>query len=934
MRRSITKIICCTLILACFFVPALFSFSNSENTYAYDSPTPVKVGFFALDGYHNINENGQKSGYGYELLQMIGGYANFEYTYVGYDKNWKELVEMLFNGEIDFITYGYDDYYLEKYFDCSDHSVGTTSAVLLANPDSKNMIKHDFKLFDGIKIGILNNSPDELILIDYAHRNNINYTPMYFEDNEKALTAMDKERVDVILSNPFVNLSDVVVVDILDSVPLRVLFNKDTPELKARVDEAIARLNSASANWILDLMDKEVRSGGKQTESPLTHNEDVYLQMLKDSGTKIKVLVREDRYPYTYFEDGEPKGVIVDILKKELDKYELPYEFLSENVASNYDEIIKKQDADIVLDFSGDSYKAETLGYRLTCDYLTTYFSAVSRTDESKKTGKVGVTDTMVLRFGKNFENFETVRFDSTEECIRAVKDGKVDMTFCYSLTAQMYMLDDTKNELRESTVNSLSSSFKIAVNKNFNMELYSVLDRIARGVDGMITEEMYHKYMLKNKHSYNLEEFVKNNPLPIIIILSATLVTAIIVTYIEILRKRKLQKAYVEAESANKAKTNFLSSMSHDIRTPMNAILGMSEIGLKNVANKDKAKDSFEKIKLSGTFLLSLINDILDISAIENGKMILRESEVDLKTCFDTIERTLKQQIENKSQNGYFHIHDIICPRVKMDELRFDQIFINLVGNAFKYTPQYGTIVFELYQKESDGVVYTVGRVSDTGIGMTKEFMEDMWDSFRRATDTRINKVQGSGLGLSIVREIVKKMNGTIEVESEVEKGTTFIVTLPLKPAEKTQEEREESIDEGKNETDIKDMNLTVLVAEDNDINWEILEELLKNYGVKAVRAEDGVKCVEAFKAAEAGTYALIFMDIQMPNMNGIEATKVIRELSHPEAKTIPIVAVTANVFLDDVQACRNAGMNDHLSKPIDPEKLIGVILKYGCNS
>ncbi len=383
-------------------------------------------------------------------------------------------------------------------------------------------------------------------------------------------------------------------------------------------------------------------------------------------------------------------------------------------------------------------------------------------------------------------------------------------------------------------------------------------------------------------------------------------------------------EEALQEAQRANAAKTHFLSSMSHDIRTPMNAIIGMADIAMRHAKEPERVEDSLNKIVASGRQLVSLVNDILDISAIENGKLTIHPVEYNLPAGFDHFQSLFSNQLEVKGQTGLFSIHDIVSPWVLADDVRIHQIFTNVLGNAIKYTPDGGTVSLEVYQEyDEDGVLNTIGIVKDTGIGMSEEFMERMWDTFSRATDTRINTVQGSGLGLSIVRELLGLMQGTIEVASELNAGSTFKVVLPLPPIE-----HQETEDDGTNKSE--QLSLKVLLAEDNEMNWEIAQELLALHGINAVRAENGEQCLHMFTETPTGTYDLILMDMQMPIMDGVCATKEIRGSAHAEAQTIPIIAMTANAFAEDVARCMEAGMNEHLSKPLDMDKVLTTIRRY----
>ncbi|MCR4706319.1 MAG: response regulator [Clostridiales bacterium] len=515
----------------------------------------------------------------------------------------------------------------------------------------------------------------------------------------------------------------------------------------------------------------------------------------------------------------------------------------------------------------------------------------------------------------------------------------------------------------------------------------------------------------------------------------------------------KKLRVMAREAESANKAKTDFLSTMSHDIRTPMNAIVGLTTIAEKNLGDREAMRESLRKIGLASNHLLTLINDILDISKVESGKLNLSPLTFSIVETVENLVNLSQPMIKEKRIDFSFHINRMEKEYLYADQLRLNQIYINILSNAIKYTEPGGSVSVDLREEESkeEGCVKLVYRVSDTGIGMTPEFMEKMYQPFSRQTDSRVNSIQGTGLGLAITRQMVELMNGTIECQSEVGKGTTFTITLDLPVAQKQLEEmridnidvlivdddpilletavdaleslgltteqaktglealektrhrheagkdydvvildwkmpdmdgietikriREEidtripilltsaydwsdiedeakeagtngfiskplfrsklyekihellgteakAVEPEDNYSDLEGMN--ILVAEDNDINWEIISAMLGMFGITSERAENGRICVDKMKEAAEGSYELIFMDVQMPEMNGLDATRQIRRLENKWAASIPIIAMTADAFSENVAECLAAGMNGHIAKPVDLKLVI----------
>ena len=395
--------------------------------------------------------------------------------------------------------------------------------------------------------------------------------------------------------------------------------------------------------------------------------------------------------------------------------------------------------------------------------------------------------------------------------------------------------------------------------------------------------------------------------------------------------REKYLIDAVEEANRANEAKSEFLSRMSHDIRTPMNAIMGFTRVARNHLHEPDKILDCLDKINLSGSNLQQLINDVLDISRIESGEFRIDSEPVKLSELCKLYEQNIRGTAEDKNQKFICNRHDIIYDTVLSDRLRIGQIYMNLLSNAVKYTPEGGTVELEVYEEPfpDKDKIRLVSIVRDNGIGMSEKFMKEMYSQFSRAIDTRVNKVQGSGLGLAIVKKIVDQMNGTIEATSRLHEGTTFRVTLDV-PFIREQEVSETTAEIPFFKLRPSRIIKTLLIAEDNDLNYEILEEQLEMYGIHCVRAVNGKECVQLFEGAPSGTYDAILMDMQMPVMNGLDAARAIRALPFPEAKQIPVIALTANAYLEDAQKCKEAGMNDHMSKPVQIEQIIRTVEKW----
>ncbi len=423
------------------------------------------------------------------------------------------------------------------------------------------------------------------------------------------------------------------------------------------------------------------------------------------------------------------------------------------------------------------------------------------------------------------------------------------------------------------------------------------------------------------------MEDITKNNiDWLLVFVVSISLIVLLVFDILVIMRfNRKLAATAEEADLANKAKTVFLSTMSHDIRTPMNAIIGLTTIAEKNVEDSNSVSDNLHKIKQASNHLLTLINDILDISKVEHGNISLSPVRFSILELAENLENMALPMVRQKNIDFKFQKNNISEEFLYADKLRVNQIFINIISNAIKYTPDYKEVFVDLSEKpsEKENFVKLIYKVSDKGIGMSESFMEIMYEPFIRQTDSRINSIQGTGLGLAITKKMVDLMGGTIECESKEGEGTTFTVTLDIEVPEV---EKDAPVQE-ENNFDLTDMN--ILVTEDMDVNWEVISTLLGMYGIKSQRAENGKVAVDILRNVKPGEIDVVFMDIQMPVMNGLDATREIRKLENPYASKIPIIAMTADAFSENIAECLEAGMNGHIAKPIDINNVIRELRK-----
>ena len=407
-----------------------------------------------------------------------------------------------------------------------------------------------------------------------------------------------------------------------------------------------------------------------------------------------------------------------------------------------------------------------------------------------------------------------------------------------------------------------------------------------------------------------------------IVLLISGTLLLLMAVDglYLFVINRR-LKKAAEQAEQASLAKTQFLSAMSHDIRTPMNIVQGMTSIALHNVNDPQYAAQCLRKSMKAGQQLLTLINDVLDISKIESGKLVLNPTDFSLEDMVSSMVEVLMPAMQEKDILFSLEMEKLPHRFIRTDQMRLSQVYSNLLSNAIKFTPVGGMITLEPVPQQPEKT-RLMCRIQDNGIGMTPEYQQVMYDSFSRAVDTQVNRTQGTGLGLSIVKQVVDALGGSIQCKSAPGAGTTFLVSLDVLIVE------EDSVNSPLRDDSPKQLRgMKLLTAEDNDLNWEILSVILEEYGILCQRVSNGQECVNLLSTAPVGTFDGILMDVHMPVMDGLEATKAIRALPNAALRRIPIIAMTADAFAEDVQKCMECGMNGHVAKPVDVNKLLGYL-------
>ena len=578
---------------------------------------------------------------------------------------------------------------------------------------------------------------------------------------------------------------------------------------------------------------------------------------------------------------------------------------------------LKDNRIDMIFHMNQNPYEAEQNDIVLSntvFEINVAVLTGVKKFDENKE-NTVAVSRNNLL--GKwyisfNYPFWKIKEYDSSAEADKAVQSGEAD---CFVVKAgqSLKTLEDSK---MRSIFLTKSGASCFAVTRE-NTTLMNILNKTIQTLPASRLSSQFYVYE-NAPGKVTLAEYIKDNLRVVSIwFVSVVLIIVWIIVYLLI----QARKAKIQAEKANAAKSEFLFNMSHDIRTPMNALLGYSEL-IKRELTDPKLLDYQEKMEQSGNLLLSIINNVLDMARIESGKVELDEDYVKIRDIYQGIYKIFQAEAEKKCIHLKME-YDVKHEHVICDETKNKEIFLNLISNAVKYTASGGRVTIRITELDCDRKDYVRIRtqVIDTGIGMSEEFLPSLFEAFARERNTTDGKIAGTGLGMPIIKKYIDMMYGTIEVESKQGEGSKFTVTLEYRIADKSYYERATEKFSDIDETRISGKH--ILLAEDNDLNAEIAEFILEDMGLIVDRVEDGVQCVSRIEQKPAGTYDLILMDIQMPNMDGYRATEMIRGLSDKDKATIPIIAMTANAFEEDRKKALAKGMNGHIAKPVDAEKV-----------
>ncbi len=922
IKHKIVYRICCILMILLLcpiqVIPA----------YGSDSDNSSKVVKVAVIGYPNFiyrEEDGSVTGYAKEYLDEIAKHTGWTYEYI--DMTFDEANEALKNGKIDIMVGSqYTDSRADLY-DYSECSMGMTGTVICILNDNDKYAYNEYSKFQGMKIGALKGSIRIEQTKKFLDKENVSANFIEYDTDKEVKEALISGEIDAMLISIIRCEKEYKVVAKINSTPMYFTTNPLDKTIKEAIDEAQNTIHIEKPYYEMELDEKYY---GDITNSLVFSSSE--LEYIKEH-PEIIVAYFDDRMPFTDTgKDGIAEGISIEIMNRISEISGIKFIYENAEIGVRAVDTLTYTHAELYLGLFDSELAKFADNLEISDTFITTYLTCVGR-DKDIFLGDNNCT--IALSIGnisteevlqEKYQNLSFKYYDTIEDTIKAVTNNEADYSII-DVYAADYLLQNLRySDLITSDVYRFEQKGFVGALNTQDSRLLSIINKCILELDNKEISQIVSDYQSSHHYEESLTDTIYKNRNIIILIGVGVFAIISMLMVLMVLKKRnekrlfaknvELESAIVKVEQANNAKNDFLSRMSHDMRTPMNAIMGMTALAGKSIDDKEKVGEYLHKIESSSEYLLELINDLLDMSKMENLNMKLVYETICVKNHIQGVVDIIEPRLREKNIRFIHKTEGIDVEYVRIDKKRLTQVVVNILSNAAKFTPEGGQVEFYVKQVyKNDKIAEFLITIKDNGVGISKEFMPMIFMPFEQENKT--GNYEGTGLGLSITKKLVELMNGTIETESEKGKGTTFTIRIQMEISD------EKSCNRNSNAPKITNEKYRLLLVEDNNLNSEIARSILEIEGHCVESAENGKIALEMFKNSDIGYYDAILMDMRMPVMDGLTATKEIRNLCREDAKTIPIIAVSADAYSEDMDKSINAGVTAYVTKPYNPEKL-----------
>jgi len=883
----------------------------------------IIVGWYQAPGLQEGTDISSLKGFNYEYLGLMAQHANWQYKFVFAD--FDVLEQMLLQGKIDIIgDVAKTDERLEKYAYCEYPSC-YSRLLMVCRWDDDRFAYDDYQSFNGIKVALSPSSFRRNMVNRRAARHNFSVEFLEYPTDKEMLQALDCGEADVAVFSDAMISGKYKIISKWEPTAQYFIINKNRPDILNDMNAAMDQIQS-SDRFIQERLYEKYFNNTSELITAFSREELDYI----NSKPKIKVLMHVNDSPISYLEDGKPHGIAIDYLNNLAARTGLTIEYVYYDSYKKLQEGLTKGEGDIYVHMPDNFKIGRNFSASLTQPYTVVRDGFVTRIGNNADIKTVAIVEAHPLRRNKlQARNFSVKEYADAAACLDAVLDNAVDAAVVDSGSYSLIAYHAKYQQLLYQGDPTLEAGICFGISDKSPRALYSIIKKVTNDM----TKPALDNIAIKNtmaKYQYSVRDHLQHGAIFIFVII--VLFIIMLAMYLTAKHQKKfnaeLAAAKLQADKANESKSVFLASMSHDLRTPLNGIIGYTDLALQATELEQK-QDYMEKVRMSSNLLLDMVNDTLELSRIESGKLVLKEEVIDGKKYWEEIVVAMLPMAKVKNVTLSTDFTKYPQEMIKVDRVQVKKVLINLLSNAIKYTPSGGTVTV-VVTALTPPVKNCTRRliVQDNGIGMSQEFMQRMFEPFAQEHRSETSNVSGTGLGLAIVKKIVDFMGGNITAESVMHKGTKFTVDLPIEFYDKACEEQGDK-EKSVHNKQLQDIlaGCRVLLCEDNKINAEIAQLQLKNKHILVDWAKDGQEGVDKFSNSAPGFYDFILMDLRMPRMDGLKATRTIRKLKREDAKIIPIIAMTADAFEESIQEAKQAGMNAYVTKPIVPTILFEAI-------